>query len=587
MSKSKSKEKPKPVNPHAPVHTEAMSPLKRWMIIGVSVFCLLIFSVTTSMSTVIGGWLQGGPPVNATLELPSGPAEITLEDYRRAADLKDWGERVLQIKFFQDADEFESNLAYATLMKLADEMEVAVTDAQVAAVLQGNSPLTAEQYQNLYRNLGFRTAAQFEAQVRAALRVREVVNLMSMAAVPAEADILAAWAKDAEEMDIQYTVWYPSAFAEEASQLEPTDEELQSFYAVGLNGTQRAELEEEQAVAFDAVLLTAEALQSDAVKAWFQPEEPTAEALDGFYNSNRFSLYRRPESDTADPQADPYFSMEELGDRLRADYLLHKAISTLALELPQAEDPVAFAAEKGAEYVKQDVLVGFSELPNIERIGNTQLRRLFNAEIGFWVQTPVQSEGLVYLVRPLERRDRAMPPLAEIRGRVVELWQETQRIELAKKAAQEMLDALPHGEDYVEGDALVLDPQAFADAVAARQQPLEQMGWLSRMPRRTVDPIWPKDAVILPRLRRVIGGQLDDMVDGQIVGLEDYGEDGIVVAQLKGRRDADPATMWPAERDLAERRAQMLASQRFFSDMISYEGLSRTYGLTKVIREEN
>ena len=591
MSKSKSHKAAKPVDQHAPVHTDTMSPLRRWTLIGVAVFCLLIFSVTGSMTTVITGWFGGGPPIHATVEMPSGKVDITVEDYRRAAQLRGWGENNLQIFLFPaDGDEFETNLAYATLMLLGDEMGVVVTNNQVRGLLEGIAARGVQEYENLYRSLGFRSAAQFEAQVRSALRVQKVIRILSASVVPSESDILAAWAKDYEEMDVQYTAWHPSAFAEASGQLEPTEEELNTFFEEGLTGMQRVTLEVEQAVSFDTVALTAEALETEAVQAWFQSEEPTPEALSGFYSSNRVSLYRRPapeEGEEVDPDAEPTLSQEEVGDRLRSDYLLHKAISTLALELPQADDAVAFAAEKGAEYLKQEELVVMSALADVERIGHTQLRRLFNAELNIWVQTPIQSEGMVYLARPLERRDRSMPELAEIREDVVALWREGQRSVLALEAAEAFLEGLPKGEDHVEGDAVVLDAEGFATAAGAGEMSVEQMGWISRNLRLTTDPTWPIEAKILPRLRRTVGVQLDELVDGQVVGPEDYGDDGVVVAHLKGRRDADASAMWPSERMRAERSAQIAAYQRFNSEEISFEGLARTYGLTKVIQPEN
>ncbi|MHC4380422.1 MAG: hypothetical protein ACYSU1_04965, partial [Planctomycetota bacterium] len=199
----------------------------------------------------------------------------------------------------------------------------------------------------------------------------------------------------------------------------------------------------------------------------------------------------------------------------------------------------------------------------------------------------IQSEGMGYLARPLERRDRAMPELAEIRDDVVALWREGQREDLALEAAQAFIDGLPTGEDHVAGDAVVLDAEAFAAAAAGSEMSVEQMGWISRNLRRTTDPTWPLEAKILPRLRRSVGVQLDELADGQVVGPENYGTDGIVVAHLKGRRAADASTMWPAERQSAERSAQIAASQRFYSEEISFEGLARTYGLTKVIQPEN
>ncbi|MFK5954966.1 MAG: hypothetical protein QM477_00820 [Planctomycetota bacterium] len=588
---SKSHEKAKVVDQHAAVHThKPMSPLRRWIISGVAVFCLLIFSVTGPMSDVITSWFGSGPPVRGTVNLPSGTVDITVQDSQHASRLRSWGEQFGIFLFPEDADDTESNLTYAALMLLADELEVVVTNTQLQAFLsmRGYGQLSTGEYERAYRGLGFANARQFEAQVRASLRVQTLVGFLASASLPSESEIVAAWAKDYEEMDVQYAVWHASAFADAAAALVPEEEELNTFFLTGLNGLQRRDLEVEQAVSFDSLILTADALASDAVKAWFTPEEPTQEALDGFYQVNRFSLYRRPEpkeGEEVDPDLGDHLTVEELGDRLRGDYLLHKAITTLALELPQAADAAAFAAEKGAEYVKQEEMVAYSDLPDVERIGHMQLRRLFNAELNFWVQTPIQTEGMVYLARPLERRDRVMPELEDIKDEVIALWRETQQGVLAKEAADAFLEALPKGEDQAEGDPVVMDADAFAAALAGADRAVEQMGWISHTIRRTTDPIWPADAKILPMLRYRVGLELETLTDGEVIGPEDFGENGIVIAQLKGRRPANPDEMWPAERQRAERAAYTAASQRFQADVLSFEGMANLYGLTKVVTE--
>ncbi|MGB0951996.1 MAG: hypothetical protein ACPG31_02110 [Planctomycetota bacterium] len=560
-----------------------MSRGRKAFIISITVFCMVIFSVTGPMGDVISGWFGGGPPVQGTIQLPSGKAEISLEDYRYASNLRDWSSRFMGQNYFAaEGDDGDADLAYAGLIKLADDMGMVVTDNQVRAMLGNVS--SASEYEATYKRMGFRTAVQFEAQVRASLKVSAVVNLLSAGVSVSESEILKSWSEQYEEMDVQYTVFHPSAFADAASALEPTEEELQEFFDNGLTGVQRAELQIEQAVAFDAVALTADALSTDAVTAWFQPEEPSAESLDGFYNSNKFSLYRRPEPEEGtevDPDLEPYLSVEELGDRLRQDFLLKKAIGTLALELPQAEDAAAFAAEKGAEYIKEEELIGYSELNDVERIGHNNLRKLFNAEMNLWMQAPIQGEDIAFLARPTERRDLAMPELADVRDQVVVHWQEDQRVDLAKDAADAFVEAMPRGEDHVEGDPVLMSSEAFQAAVAAADQSVEQMGWISRNMRRTVDPVWPVDARLLRRLRSVMGSQLDTLVDTQVFGPEDYGIDGIVIAHLKGRRDADVEQMWPSEREMAESIANNTASNRFFTDVLTFEGISKMYDLTK------
>ncbi|MCP4092491.1 MAG: hypothetical protein GY747_03495 [Planctomycetes bacterium] len=591
MSKNK-QTKPKPVDQHEAVHTDTMSPLKRWSIIGVAVFCLLIFSVTGSMTQVLGGMFGGGPPLRATVELPEGGhTEINVNTYRTAVSLKHFAGNLpaqMRLDPFFGRDTEEDILTYCTLMLLADDLGVMVTGDQLQGVLSPFAAAGEAGYKQYYRNLGYGTAPQFEAQIARALKVLIVLDLLSAAAVPTEAMVFDTWTKDNEEMDVQYTVWHPSQFEDAAAALEPTEEELQTFFDEDLGAYERGKLEIPQAVTFEAVLLSADALESDAVKAWFTPTEPTEEELNGFYQINKSRIYLRPEPEEGvevDPELGRLLSKEEIGDDLRKDYLLNQAIGQLGLDLVGAEDSAAFATEKGAEHLVYAEMVPPSELVDVDRIGDLQLNVLFQSEAGTWSSQPLKKRGMTYYVRVTEKRERTMPELVDIREDVVALWRDQQKERLAEEAADAFVAALPRGEDYVEGDPVTVDAETFANAVGSEGRALEQMGWLSRQARRTVDPVWPTDATVLRGLRSRVGFELDDLLDTQIVGPEDFGEDGIAVAHLKGRRDADVDSMWPAELDNARARAIQTARTEFITDQLSFEGFADSYGLKKVIIE--
>lgn len=590
MSKNK-QTKPKPVDQHEAVHTETMSPLKRWMIIGIAVFCLLIFSVTGAMTTVLEDLFTDGPPVKATVELPSGQKNIDRNVYRSAVMLKKFA-GVLGLDPYNGEDSEEDILSYATLMLLSEDLELMITTQQIQGFL---APIaqSAAQYKQLYRgNLfpqRFSTAQQFESQVARALRVFTMVDLLKSSEVPTEAMVFESWAKAYEEMDVEYTVWHTSQFEEAAAALEPTEEELSTYFNDELSAFERVKLEIPQAVTFETVLLSAAALDSDAVKAWFTPAEPTEEELNGFYQINKQRLYVRPEPEEGqevDPELGRLLSLEELGGAVRTDYLLNQAMGQLGLDLIGAEDVPTFAAEKGAEYLVHGEMVDPSGLMDIERIGSLQLNGLFQSESGSWSSRPLVKRDLCYYVRTTEKRERKMPELAEIRDDVVALWRSARQVTLAEEAADAFVAALPRGEDYVEGDPVSVSTDVFANAVAESGRAIEQMGWVSRSSRRTVDPLWPSDARILRGLRARMGFDLEDLLDGQIVGPESFGEDGIAVAHLKGRRPVDIATMWPSELANARARAGQAASIAFAADQLSFEGLATSYGLTKVIEVE-
>ena len=75
------------------------------------------------------------------------------------------------------------------------------------------------------------------------------------------------------------------------------------------------------------------------------------------------------------------------------------------------------------------------------------------------------------------------------------------------------------------------------------------------------------------------------IVDGQIIGPNDFADNGIAVAHLVSRRAADSESIWPAEYN----RAKMIATQKaytaFQTDGISYEGLANLYQLQKTETE--
>lgn len=593
MSKSRD-QKPAPVDPHAPVHTQTMSPAKRWTLIGVAVFCLLIFSVTGPMTDVIGNWIQGGPMDYATMELPGGgTATIDWDDYQRALDLHDFAAS-LDAYLFQVGmrvgfsiypdDTLEDMLAYAALMKLADHWEVTATAAEVKALLQPFFGGDRNAYEMLWRRYAQR-AVDFEASVARAYRIFKVRNLLLQAAVPDESQVLSAWADDYAEMRMEFVQWKPEDFEDAVAALEPDAGELQTFYEEGLNPMQRRELEREEAFAFELAVLSGEALAAGAYDAWATLEEPTPENLANFYQANVYSLYKRPaEAVEADPELSPQLTQEEVGDeRLRRDYLLQRATMQLAGELLDLDEEAmqAHLAERGAELRVFAEAVPRSELAGLDEVGTTSLGLLSQGEVGVWQQRAVLTPGgLGYLMRPTERVERKLPELEEIRDEVLALWREKRQGELAQEAAEAFMDALPRAEDAVEGDPVVLDEAAFATAAVAAGAEVQPVDWVSRRPRPTVDPIWdPLGA--RSSIRNQVGAQLDTLVDGQVLEPLDLRAEGRVVVHLLERRPADPATMWPSERDTARQSAANLAMREFLEQQVSFEAMVRLYGLAK------
>ena len=303
------------------------------------------------------------------------------------------------------------------------------------------------------------------------------------------------------------------------------------------------------------------------------------------------SLYRRPalEPGQTRPEGEgEVFSIAELGDRLARDYRLHAALVQAGLSLPGAPDAAAYAAANGLRFETFAEPVKLTDLEKLPVYGSFQLRNLFSGEAGVWLQNPVLlPDGVAYLVRPTKVLQRELPPLAEIPDAVIGHWREKEQLRLANEAAKAFTASLPKPADWVEGDPVTLTPEAFAQAIGAERRALTEIDWMARTVRPATDPIWGAEETVKRRARTILSGRLKDLLDGQVIGPEDFGSDGIVVLHLAGRRPADETKIWPNELQRARSDAQRLAETNFRAEQLSFEGLAKSYGLTKVIVEND
>jgi hypothetical protein len=560
-----------------------MSRRRRLFLIGVAIFCLVIFSVTGPMMSAFDKAFGGGPAIAATAELPSGKIEFTSEDLARAANMMQWEERLLgQIGRGGDT---EDELVYALMRALADDIGLTVPDAVLLGQIRNMVP-DASQYPQLVRNLGFTSAQQFELLLRDVLRVPTLESMLASSQVPTDDDVLEMFRERYQEMQLEYVVWYASDFEAAAQALEPTEEELQTFYDEGLTFTQRRDLENEEAVAFEALLITKDALQTEAVQSWLTEEEPTEEMLDSFYSFNRRMLYTRPEPEEGtepDPELGEFLSREELGDRVREDWSLQRAAQMLQGDAAESGDLEALASERGVEALKFEEPVPASQLAELPRIGAVGLGQLLRVDEGVFLASPVMGNGVAVLARATKQQPREMPPLEDIRESVVDYWREGRLPELATEAAESMIAGFPQPE--VEGDAIEVDAEAFSTASTDAGLEVGTLGWISRNRRAGEDPIWDADDNVSDWLRSQVNRVLDDAVENQILGPfeNSFVEDPfVVVARLVGTREPSTERIWPAELTSIRQTLAYQGSVTFREDQLSFEAMAQHYKLSRV-----
>ena len=290
-----------------------MSAKRKWAAIALVVGLLLIFSVTGPMLSFFTGIFAPGPAPFARIELPSGDEKvIDSEAYRQAGAMLAWDERVFGFRavFYGAEGDTETTLAMATLLALADDMDLVVSDEVLRPWVQGFVQQGLQSgigYDQIVRSFGFAHPADFESLLRSLLRIHILADsVLGATAVPDPEEALARWADQHEEFRLEFLRFEAEDFAEAAASLEPEEEELQRFFEEDLTPVQRSSLEDEARVRFEVVALERDQLQSEAVKAWADLSEPSEEALKGFYDLRKHLLYRRPpelEEETAGEEA--------------------------------------------------------------------------------------------------------------------------------------------------------------------------------------------------------------------------------------------------------------------------------------------
>ncbi len=598
MSKSQSKNKPDfsgHVQPRAASEEHAEPKKKNTaLLLGLAIFCLLIFTVTGPMTAVFRQLMAPSAGDVATLVLPSGPSAITFDDYRQANLLMDTQAYLFTGRRAKVED--EEILAYATLRKLAEEMDVFVTDQDLQTQIQIMMQIRQiSDYRQLWRTHGYGNAVAFEDSLRDLLKVSMVQRMLSVGAGSvSDADVIERWEKDFEELQLEYVVFRGEDFVDAAAALLPTDEELAVFYEGGLSYNQKAELEKDEMLAFDALVVSADALMTDAVKAWAAQDPPSDDALQGFYEMRRFELYMRDQEDPDYDETDPIKPFEEIRDQVTEHYRLNAAVLALAAELGQRAkdgeevDLAAYAAEKGVELVRIDEPVPAPELADLPRVGNPGLRQLVYAEADQWSGRALIQDDLAVIAKPTQQVLRELPELDEVRDSVVDYWRESRQSELAAEAATKFLDALPKPDGHAEGQPFSLEADAFAAAAQAAEVEPQLLDWISRRIRPAADPRWDADERLLPWLRNQIGMNLDEHFEGDVIGpMENTFVQAHVVARLAGKRAPDSAQIWPGEMKAARAAAQQQAMQSFRTEQLSYEGLAQAYQIEKVLIEED
>ncbi|GFO69111.1 peptidylprolyl isomerase [Geomonas limicola] len=315
------------------------------------------------------------------------------------------------------------------IRKAAKDMGMKVSKDEVAAEIakipafQKNGAFDFQQYQQTLK-MNRMTPEQFEDAQQEELLIQKTRNKIKDQATVSDQEILQAFKKQNDKLDLQYVSFSP---AEVKGEVKLTDKDLEGYLQEHQN---EFKTPEQISIAY-AVVSPAQF----AAKASVTPEE-----AQGYYQKN-IDRYQGKGG---------ILPFAEVKDQATADALKAKAAKEAYEKAADAAnkfrtqgDIDAAAAAVGAKVEKTGLFT--LQAPPAQLAGEKDLvPRAFalkQNELGSPVETP---KG-IYLVKVTERKPAAVPPLAQIKGAVEQKVREVKASELAKKKAEEALTQLAKG----------------------------------------------------------------------------------------------------------------------------------------------
>jgi peptidyl-prolyl cis-trans isomerase D len=315
------------------------------------------------------------------------------------------------------------------IRKEAKQMGLKVTKDEVAAEIakvpafQRNGAFDFQQYQATLK-ANRMTPEQFEGGQEEDLLVQKARNKVKSAASVSDAEILQAYKKQNDKVDLQFTSFSP---ADVKGGIKLSDQELETF----LQGHQAEFRTQEQVSIAYAMVSPAQF----AAKLSVSPEE-----VQTYYQKN-IDRYQGKGG---------ILPLAEVKDQATADALKQKAAkeayekaADAANKFRTQADIEAAAAAIGAKVEKTPLFT--PQVVPAQIAGEKELiNRAFALKQGE-LGSPIETAKGIYLVKVLEKKPAAVPPLAQIKGAVEQLALQAKAAEVAQKKAEETLPQLAKG----------------------------------------------------------------------------------------------------------------------------------------------
>lgn len=448
---------------HAP---EATSKLRFALMIGLVIVLLIIFIVPSAIMNIFrrGGtsdrlemsWIRPG----------HGREELTANEF------------VMQKRAFEDAIAVDPLLAFQfglpqrgldakdvarliVLDRLAEDAGVRIDSADLADHLQMllNFPLynrSAEAYKQVAARYG--SIEYVESTISRCLRGQRYLQIAGFAgALPDPQEIEKAWHADHVELSFEYAE-LPVADLDEAARAElPSDADLEVWLSEQPETTTKSlELPERRAAQVARYVDPVKTPAAGLLEAFPPPPDTDPEERAHQYYDKIFHLrFVKPspaedgkEGESAkvqDPSLKEFYTFDEVRERCLAEAPIYFAMQDFLADLQARQnageevDLPAEAQAKGLEVTSIDTPLTRAELAEHPELGDSALvNEVFFTPPGSFAFRVVPTPDELAIVRVTERVAPSLPPFAEIRDEVADLWVEPRRADLAKERLEDV-----------------------------------------------------------------------------------------------------------------------------------------------------
>jgi peptidyl-prolyl cis-trans isomerase D len=311
----------------------------------------------------------------------------------------------------------------------ADHMGIKVSKDEVAAEIakvpafQKNGAFDFGQYQQMLK-MNRMTPKAFEEAIEGDLLTQKARNKIKDQAKVTDEEVLQAFRKQNDKVDLQYVSFSP---ADVKGSIKLTDQELNSYLQDHQN---EFKTPEQVSIAY-AVVSPAQNASKMTV---------TAEEAQNYYQKN-IDRYQGKGG---------ILPFAEVKDKVTADAAKQKAAKEAYEKAADAVnkfktqgDIDAAAGALGAQVQKTPLFTAQSPAPAIS--GESELvSRAFALKQGE-LGGPVETSKGIYILKVVEKKPAAVPPLAQIRAAVEQKALTAKAAEVAKKKAEEALGQLAKG----------------------------------------------------------------------------------------------------------------------------------------------